>query len=435
MAPGSSLLPFHHGGATGEDGGFIQGFVDSDGGNVLATFLHTFGALLFTAGLFLYVYQARLVKNARGRDIAPSLRLLPLAHVLNLSGIGMNGLGGLMRLYQSDHPGLDQMGDSLWVQVIFVKHLFLIVGVGLAAFLTLRTHLLAQSDHAPRNFFPETQRITTLAAASFATIIVASVLGAIASSAPLPAAEGTEGAGQALSVPVDANLGSSTTTVISYANASGFITGSLVQPGRASSSLPVPAGATEVWAELAWRNSTRSSILDLVLQGPDGSPVPDQKKTWGPARVVVVVESSQPRGNWQAIVTTTRAVNEAYNLVGRVTQGPVPTSYEQTFFVNPDAAASFVEINLLMKVGQRFEYTWEVVESPASVDFNIHLHIDNQVLYPVRGSWNRHGGEYTHNESRTEGVSLMWENPSTEPLKVHCRIVGDFKVDSVFARE
>lgn len=432
MPLGFSLLPLHHGGATGEDIGFIQGFVDSDGGNVLATFLHTFGALLFTAGLFLYVYQARLIKHAR-LQVTPSLRLLPLAHILNLSGIAMNGLGGLMRLYQSDHPRLDQVGSSLWVQVIFVKHLFLIVGVGLAAFLTLRTHLLAQSDEAPQNFFPETRRITTFAAASFATIIVASVLGAIASSAPLPAAQGMEGSGQALSFPVD--MGSGTETVITYANASGFISGTMVQPGRASSSLAVPAGTTEVWVELTWRNSTRSSLLDLTLHGPDGKPVGGQKKTWGPARVMVVVDANATEGTWQAVVTTTRALNEDYNLVGRVTQGPVPTSYEQTFFVNPDAAASFVEINLRMKVGQRFHYAWQVVESPASLDFNIHLHIDGQVLYPVRGSWNRHGGEYEHNETRTDGVSLMWENPSTESVKVHCRIVGDFKVDSVFARE
>src|SRR5688500_9167539 len=187
MAP---IFPLHHpGGATPLETNPIQRFIDSEPGVFLASLSHTFGALLFTAGIALYLYQARLVRVAQEELEMPSVKWLPLAHILTVLGVGMNGIGGLMRLKQGDHPGLEELGASspegTWVTVLLVKHLFLVVGVGLAMFLTAQTFWMARKPEAPGNFLPHANRITAFAIGSFITIIAATVFGVIAQGALL----------------------------------------------------------------------------------------------------------------------------------------------------------------------------------------------------------------------------------------------------------
>ena len=106
------FVALHHpGGAAAEETNFVQRFIDSESGVFLASLSHTFGALLFTAGIALYLYQARLVRIAKEELEMPSVKWLPLAHVLTILGVGMNGIGGLMRLKQGDHPGLEELAD------------------------------------------------------------------------------------------------------------------------------------------------------------------------------------------------------------------------------------------------------------------------------------------------------------------------------------
>src|SRR5688572_18713053 len=96
MAFSFPFIGLHHpGGATPEDSNFVQRFIDSESGVFLASLSHTFGALLFTAGIALYLYQARLVRIASEELEMPSVKWLPLAHILTVAGVGMNGIGGL----------------------------------------------------------------------------------------------------------------------------------------------------------------------------------------------------------------------------------------------------------------------------------------------------------------------------------------------------
>ncbi|HEX9817047.1 MAG TPA: hypothetical protein VGB18_08710, partial [Candidatus Thermoplasmatota archaeon] len=193
MAFSFPYIGLHHpGGVTPEDSGFVQKAIDSETGVFFASLSHTFGALLFTAGIALYLYQARLVRIAKEELEMPSVKWLPLAHILTVAGVGLNGIGGLMRLKQGDHPGLEALGantaEGLWVTVLLVKHLFLVVGVGLAMLLTAGTFWLARKPNAPANFLPHANRMTASAVASFLTIIAATVFGVIAQGALAPMA-------------------------------------------------------------------------------------------------------------------------------------------------------------------------------------------------------------------------------------------------------
>lgn len=417
------LPPLHHTGAGSDPNATpLQRYLDSDGGVILAGILHTLGALLFTAGLALYIYQARLVKQAKERQGTPSLRVLPLAHGLTLGGVLLNGIGGLMRLYESDHPGLDELGTSSWVQILLVKHLFLVLGVGLAVYLTYYTHWLATRDDAPSSFLPRANRITAVALASFGTILAATVLGAMAGNALLPPAllPGDEDPG------MDEHGGHAMASFY-YANRTGTITGTPAQPQQEASHWTLPPNATQIFAELGWTASPEIQ-LDLRLLDPAGKVAPARRET-AAGRITLTLDAPAA-GTWQVVVTATQAFLEPYSVIARATTGPLPTIFERTYTVNPGAPAALVEVNLLMSVGNRINFTWRVIDSSASLDFNVHIHYDGKVEYPIRGTWNSYASNYTHAEGKAKGASLMWENKGTTPLRITCRIEGSFRFDS-----
>jgi hypothetical protein len=425
------MLPLHHGGATAEDASFVQKFIDSDLGTVVGTFLHTFGALLFTAGIALYIYQAHLVKSARIAKAVPSLHLLPYAHGFNLLGIAMNGLGGIMRLYQSDHPKIDQLGTSTWVQLLLAKHLFLVVGVGLAVFLTYRTHVLSLRDDAAQVFLGETRRMTTFAWTSFATILLASALGASATTQLVITPANQDPSGDMTD---HAAMGHATSFV--YDNDTGVITGSALMPGRETSEVGVREAGSQLYVELTWTNA-QAATLDLEVRDPAGKAIAG-KKTPAAGRVTWELAEAIAVGTWRVDVVSTQAVNERYHLMSRLTVGAAlnGTILDETYTVNPKtvgASARFVELNLKMVQAKSFSYSWDVIDSDQKLDFNVHLHIGERVDYPVRGTWNSYQGTYTHNATG-DGVSLMWENANAAPLRLHVRIVGEFGVDSRVVR-
>lgn len=425
------LPPLHHPGAEAEtDATPLQRFLDSEAGIVLAGVLHTLGALLFTAGIALYLYQARQVRHAQQRNETPSLRVLPLAHGLTLGGILLNGIGGLMRLFESDHPSLGELATSSWVQLLFVKHLFLILGVALAVFLTYHTHWLATREDAPKSFFPHANRISAVAITSFGTILLATVLGAMAGNALLPPAllpgDGMEGGD---------NHTAHAGTLILYANRTGTITGSPAQPGRDESQWTLPANTTQIFVELGWTASPQVQ-MDVQLLDPQGKTA-SPKRDARSGRVSLTLDTPSP-GTWKIVVTSEQAVLEPYTVIARATVGPMATIFERTYTVNPNpsgAARAFVEVNLKMSPGQRINFTWRVLDSPAKLDFNLHVHFSGNVEYPIRGSWNSYSGNYTHVTGKGDGASLMWtnsENPT--PLRITCRIEGTFRFESEVIR-
>ncbi|MBI2077804.1 MAG: hypothetical protein HYT80_05450 [Euryarchaeota archaeon] len=421
------FLPMHHGGASDPDANLAQKFIDSDPGVVLASFLHTTGALLFTAGIILYVYQARLLDAAKKASHAPSLKVLPIAHGLNLLGIAFNGMGGLMRLYQSDHPRIDELGTNTWVQLLFVKHLFLVLGVGLAVFLTFRTHVLSIADDAPKTLFPETRRIQLLAIGSFGTILLASILGAAAANSFVPPA----GTGAQTDTGGDDHAVHGTATFFRYANTTGTIGGTVVAPARETVTLDVPPMGFELWADLRW--DTQNTALRLEVKNPEGQDV-QGTRTPGTQRLQFKLAESLKEGAWRFVVVGETPVEIPYQLTTRVAYGEAAGIFEQTTVIAGKGATAtrnpFSEIDLKMKLGEGFAYSWEVVDSGSAVSFNIHLHFGSEVVYPVKGEWKSYSGHWSHNETRTDGVSLMWENASPNPVKVHFRLVGNFTVEN-----
>jgi hypothetical protein len=431
MASSFPFVALHHpGGAVTTESSFVQRVIDSEGGVFFASLSHTFGALLFTAGIALYLYQARLVRVAKEELAMPSVKWLPLAHILTVIGVGANGIGGLMRLKQGDHPGLEELGTSLWVQVLLVKHIFLVVGVGLAMLLTAQTFWMARKPEAPGNFLPHANRMTAYAVTSFLTIIAATVGGVIAQGALVPMAPEPQGNME------DMGAGSILFAAGEhYENATLYISGSPLAPGRAETPVTIPTGVTKVWIEIAW--TSNMAVIDAQLLNESNEEVAAQK-TLGAQRIEFFVEHDAiPSGNWKVVVTSSQAFpSERLTVTAKKTVGTLvgaENTAEKTFKVpvggaNGAPGAEFVEINLKMEIGKSFRWEWYVVGAETNLYFDIHTHENGATEYPVQQTAARGSGTYVH--EKTEYASLLWRNDGLTEVTVHYKIVGDFVVDS-----
>lgn len=424
-----SLAPLHHGGDLPAGRNWLQRFNDSEVGVLSANVMHSLGALLFVAGLSLYVYQARLVRRARVEGRAVPLGILNYAHVATLLGIGLNGVGGVMRLYESDHPSLDRLGDSLWVQVLLVKHLFLIAGVGLAVYLTWSTWRATRGPQAASELERRSPRVVAYAAASLATILLATVLGAVAGDIDLAA-----DLGQVPEVGPDAEpmTAASSLPEADRLSVPGVIqVGTPARPESWTYVFLVAPGRTVLAATLTW--STPVASLNLTVRDPQGV-LPPASHQKGETSWTVTVRGPDVRpGNWTLLVRGDQALNERYQLTALAyAEGSTFRDLERTVTVL--GGRRFAEANLVMVGPRTLNYSWEIVGSDAKAYFDVHVHIakTGKVEEPVAGEWNRHAGTYRHVIQETDGASLLWQNNGTTPVDIHLRIWGHFRLDAFF---
>jgi len=420
------MRPFHHGDDAGATGNWLQRFNDSDAGVLLAGVLHSVGALLFAGGIVLYLYVAHALRKEgapRGR-----IPLLAYAHAFTLSGVALNGVGGVMRLYESDHPKLDRLADSTWVQVLLVKHLFLIAGVALAVALAWRTRVLARSPEEPAVYRRSASRLTWYAAASLSTILLAAVLGAVANNVDLAADLGETPALAGMD-----DHGHAEAQVLADSSVPGTITATPAQPAQQSTSVFVAGEADRIVAVLRWTSNETGGVspvdLGLLIRDPNGKDVPGTTMRGDRTLGITVAGASVIEGDWRFIVTATRAFAERYTLhVTVLHSAGAGNLINRTVTVAP---GEFFEANLLMGSGSSIEFEWTILNSTTrKVHFDVHRHPEGRdPEYPVQGEFNAYRGNYTH-PGGTQGPSLLWENGGTDDVAIRMRITGDFTVHS-----
>lgn len=423
------MLPLHHGEGAG-GGNWLQRFNDSEAGVLLGSILHSVGALLFAAAIALYLYVAHSLRRA-GREGGPTnVGLLNYAHVFNIIGIATNGIGGIARLYESDHPSIERLGDSTWVQVLFLKHLFLIAGVGFAVYLTWRTYRLTRPSPDMERLHRESPRMTVLAAASLATILLSGVLGAVATNVDLAADLGLPPAG-ATDPNMEEHPADHGPRVLADSVHEGVITDASGTGTPRTSETTIPEGANRIVVVLSWGSGTTAAVdpseLSLALRNPEGQAPTGETSVVGKS-ITIKLEGLDVRpGLWTFSVSGRQAFQTSYELrVTAVRTDDGADFIERTVSV---PTGRFFEANLLMAGGTSLSFQWEVVGSDRAVYFDVHLHVDGTVTYPVQGEWNRYAGNYTHDGS-TQGPSLLWENGTGGPISIHFRLRGDFSVHS-----
>lgn len=89
---------------------------------------------------------------------------------------------------------------------------------------------------------------------------------------------------------------------------------------------------------------------------------------------------------------------------------------------------SFVELNLRTNASTELAYRWST--SPeTTVAFDVHSHDGDETRYHEQVDASAHEGTFT---APADGVySLLWENPSSEPVTVAIHVEGDAVLASV----
>lgn len=357
--------------------------LDSSFSLITATTLHTLGAIGVVAALMLSALWLR--KLRAGEDAA---NLQRMTRVLVWVSLAANLIGGAMRTYLPRHPGLSALGDNAWVQVMFLKHIFIFVALG--ALLYLAYVAIPRADTANRN-----PAVSFSAFLVVLGVVVASILGGYAQITPVEGEE--EDGGAATQTPPIRGL--------QFANATGTLT-----------SLPL-APTTETGTFVMDEVISASALfigedLELNLVAPDGS-------THGAGTLPVIP------GQWQYEVSAQIALAVQWSLSVEMTTGDASTGYlQETVTIAP---SQFFEINTQMPGNGTFCWDWTTT---ADVAFDVHSHFDGEVQYLVEKTASEDRGCFTND--REGGYSLLWANENAALVSLTYTVWGQFEVDSYF---
>ena len=374
----------------------IVAFNDSPTGVVLASVLHTLGALGFLGGLVGYVAWHRFLVHGHHHK-----KLLVNANSLAYTAIVANLLGGFMRTFESDHPDLLDFGSSAWVRAIAVKHVFLFLAMGCMVYLfeAVAPRLLkAHEAGTLGEGAPMGHRVAVLLTAF--GITTAAVLGALTLVYP------------PLEAKPEAEHAHGDVTTRTY-ETSGVITSSPVSPSTGGGDLLLAGSTTRVHARLTW--SPAQFALSVDLKGPSGQLVTLSSATGTAEGDLVAPED----GTWQFTVRADVAANAAWTLHFDVEEAPTGEGFATAHVtVQP---GKFAELNMDVAEGDMVMWAWS---ASAEVHFEPHSHFDGaeQPIGPKEAS-----SDEGHLESGRSGTySLLWENKGSAPVTLDYRAWGDF---------
>lgn len=391
----------------------IRHAFDTDAGLILATTLHTLGAIGVVAALVAHMAWYRKL-----RDGVHHQGLYIATFWLTLNAILANLVGGLMRTYLPGHPGLTDIAASPWVQVMLLKHAFIFAALGALLFLHHRfaPRMLRRFDQgeAPPARTPTGHAVGVTVV--ILGVVVASALGGLAQITPL--GEGYEDDGDHDGGPVtiiEDESGEHT----GYHNASGTLTTNLAAAQPSSGEVQVDPVFTQVQATLIWTPSQ----YDLRLQLTDGAGAVVEAGADGDGRRAVTTPVAP--GTLRYAIDSDLAVNAQWelSLIFSSVAGN-GTFLAETVTV---ASGTFFEINTQMPGNGTFHWDWSTSQEVA---FDVHSHFDDEVQYHVEKTTDADRGSFTND--REGGYSLLWENTGNAPVTLEYRVWGEFEVDSYF---
>lgn len=338
------------------DAGPIQQFIDGAHGAFVATILHWVGALAFMAGVALLV----IFLAHRRRDPALAERSPVLPAALILGGIVLNLVGGFMRLWASDHPGLSDIGHSRWVQALATKHAALVLGMGASVLLLAAATPAVRARVKGLAALLTPSRTEALTAVAVLAIAAATIVGALVTTiVPLaPAGAASRGF-------PELDAGDLAWERVSAFNFSGRLTGTPVQSGTTEHALTVPSGATQASLTLAWM--TAAAELSIELRDPAGTPV-EAEVEGGTGQILATLTDPAP-GTWTIMVSSQRSIDEPYRLTAQIAATVRASGrYEQTIDV---PAGEPIEIEIELPPGGRVRYDYYLASGDGA-SFGVH---------------------------------------------------------------
>lgn len=384
----------------------IREALDSEVSLIVATTLHSVGAIAVVAALITHIAWFRKLRHG-----IESVGLRRATFLLTVNGVAANLIGGFMRTYLPAHPTLTNIAGSPWVQVVLIKHLFIFAALGALIFLDQwvapRLLRLARDGALPA------RTPTGHAVGSWIVVtgvIVSSVLGAMAQITPL--GEGFDDDDDTMPEIVVRD-----DRTVRYVNVTGTLTSfPPLAEQEDTGTIGVLPDITFMDVNLIWSDPAAS--LEACLESPAGERTCFPE---GPGEGI----NGPGEGTWRYIVRGENAVNVAWELSVRMTT----VASDQTLLIETVTIApeTFFEINTQMPLEGSFHWDWQ---TSAVVTFDVHSHFDGEVQYHVEFQADQDKGSFTNDKEG--GYSLLWANEGATPVTLEYRVWGDFEVDSYF---
>jgi hypothetical protein len=412
MGPGSfsSRVFLHHNPAYAADAEGIRGFLGETWVHQSSVMMHASGALLIAGALLAVLLLTHRMRNITdtGSALAMRARGMKWARILLVVGWAINLLGGTMRLFEPDHPSIAEIGAVAWVQVILIKHVF-ILGALLASLIAV--------EWAPRLWHRYRPRA---AAIGLVFVFLSAVLGGVSSGLPVPAQSAMMNP-PSLGVPSP----SPGEHVVEYKNTTFQITGSPVAPAQQEFPFEVDHWAFAMTARIEW--TTQSNMIDAWLVDPNGDTVARLTPSQGTTAQTHVDVNLYP-GTWVLLMETSQSLMESVHASIKLERGTAQERVlEGTVHVSADG---FFEINFWMDPGDHFHYHWHVPDAHGPVHWDIHTHPDGEVRYHERGE--AHDGEGDFISGNEQIYSIMWLPLEDRSFTITYRVEGSFRLHSIY---
>lgn len=224
----------------------LQTLVDSKLGVVLATTMHTLGAIGMLGGLVGYVAWHRHLRRGHHHPT-----VLASATFMAYFSILVNLIGGFMRTYETGHPHITEFASSAWVRAISIKHVFIFAGMAASIVLFERVAPRHLKAHKAGTLADERMTANSLAVLTVVLgIVVSAILGAVSSILPVGAAAVDDDMGEPL--------------VDEYQNATGQLLGTPLAQAVVTGDFTVSANRTDLAVLLTWTPTTSNVQLELL---------------------------------------------------------------------------------------------------------------------------------------------------------------------------
>ncbi len=374
----------------------------SEPGVAIATFLHTFGAIGYLAGIAFYMAWTRALRNGHEN---PST--LATGAALTYVSILANLVGGFIRTYLPGHPSLTKIAEEPWVVNMAVKHLVLFIGIFAAAWLfEVESQRLRRAFREGRLDDVPAKRGHVMAGIVIGSILVAAVLGGASTVIDIGSAQPPM-----TTPPVTPNA----PLEVGPYHFEGTITTD-PQGGAESGTFTVPPGARSIEAVLTGSSGLPldPSQLTLTLRDPTGAATSDTSPQDGNAPRIEMTIDRPLAGTWAFVVRGDVAAATAWALDIEVQQGEMVVEDTVTL-----AAGSALVIELDMLQGTRFSWNWAASD---------HVAWEVSDGEPVTSS-HRDGDTGQHIAGRDGIHTLTWR--ADADVELTYRIQGAFFVEDV----
>lgn len=408
--PGFAQWLLHHNPEYAADATGVRGFLGETWVHQISVMLHASGALLIAGALLAVLLMASRMHHAATAGDALEIRMrgLPWARIVLIVGWALNLLGGTMRLFEPDHPGIAEIGTVAWVQVILIKHGFILVAL-LASVWAV--------EWVPKLW----RRYASHAAVvGIVFVFLAAILGGVSSGLPVPAQEGMFPA-RTISAPSEPP--GERVEVFTNSSFSSVTAGPL---NEWEQELPfrVDPWAFNLSARLEWGSSQSEFTGRLV--DPNGDTAAHLEIT-GPTTAIGIVDVNLYPGPWVLVINSDQAIMDTVAASVKAEEG---TAGERTFEGTATVTDRFLELNFWMDPGDHFHYHWSVPAAHAPVYWDIHTHPDGEVRYHEQGEAGQRQGDFVAGNEQI--YSILWAPAGDRGFTIEYQITGTMRLHSVY---